>query len=52
MSMLEGFTQGINIKIIGSSNLGDTMSEAVGQMDRLKASAKSLGKVEGWAWYG
>jgi len=49
MSMLEGFTQGINIKIIGSSNLGDTMSEAVSQMDRFKASAKNLMKIGGWA---
>jgi len=49
MSMLQGFTQGINVRIVGSSNLGDTMSEAVGQMDRFKTSAKSLMKVGGWA---
>ena len=35
--MLEGFTQGINIRIIGSSNLAGTMGEAVSQMDRFKA---------------
>lgn len=49
MSMLQGFTQGINIRLIGSSNLGDTMSEAVSQMDRFKTSAKSLMKIGGWA---
>ena len=48
MSMIQGFTQGINIRIIGSSNLKGTMSEAVSQMDRFKASAKSLMKVGGW----
>jgi len=46
--MLQGFTQGINIRIIGSSNLKGTMSDAVSQMDRFKASAKSLMKVGGW----
>ena len=46
--MLQGFTQGINIRIIGSSNLKGTMSEAVSQMDRFKASAKNLMKVGGW----
>ena len=48
MSMLQGFTQGINIRIIGSSNLKGTMSDAVSQMDRFKASAKNLMKVGGW----
>ena len=48
MSMIQGFTQGINIRIIGSSNLAGTMSDAVSQMDRFKASAKSLMKVGGW----
>ncbi len=48
MSMIQGFTQGINIRIMGSSNLKGTMSEAVSQMDRFKASAKSLMKVGGW----
>lgn len=48
MSMLEGFTQGINIRIIGSSNLAGTMGEAVSQMDRFQASAKSLMKIGGW----
>jgi TP901 family phage tail tape measure protein len=46
--MLQGFTQGINIRIIGSSNLKGTMSDAVSQMDRFKASAKNLMKVGGW----
>lgn len=46
--MLQGFTQGINIRIIGSSNLAGTMSDAVSQMDRFKASAKSLMKIGGW----
>jgi len=48
MSMIQGFTQGINIRIIGSSNLAGTMSDAVSQMDRFKASAKSLMKIGGW----
>ena len=46
--MLQGFTQGINIRIIGSSNLKGTMSDAVSQMDRFKASAKNLMKIGGW----
>ena len=33
---------------MGSSNLKGTMSEAVSQMDRFKASAKNLMKVGGW----
>ena len=45
--MLEGFTQGINIRIIGSSNLAGTMGEAVSQMDRFKVSAKNLMKIGG-----
>ena len=48
MSMIQGFTQGINIRIIGSSNLAGTMSEAVSQMDKFKASAKNLMKIGGW----
>lgn len=47
MSMIQGFTQGINIRIMGSSNLAGTMSEAVSQMDRFKASAKNLMKIGG-----
>ena len=46
--MLQGFTQGINIRIIGSSNLAGTMGEAVSQMDKFKASAKNLMKIGGW----
>jgi hypothetical protein len=47
MSMLEGFTQGINIRLIGSSNLSSTMGEAVTQMDRFKTSARGLLKLGG-----
>ena len=46
--MIQGFTQGINIRLIGSSNLAGTMGEAVSQMDRFKASAKNLMKIGGW----
>ncbi|MDP8238940.1 MAG: phage tail tape measure protein [Candidatus Hatepunaea meridiana] len=48
MSMLQGFTQGINIRIIGSSNLAGTMGDAVSQMDKFKASARNLMKIGGW----
>jgi len=47
MSMLQGFIQGINIRIIGSSNLAGTMGDAVSQMDKFKASAKNLMKIGG-----
>lgn len=47
MSMLEGFTQGINIRLIGTSNLKGTMDKAVTQMDRFKSSAQGLLKLGG-----
>jgi hypothetical protein len=47
MSMLEGFTQGINIRLIGTSNIKGTMDEAVTQMDRFKSSAQGLLKLGG-----
>ena len=45
MSMLQGFTQFINIKIAGSSTLGGAVDDAVSAMDRLEKRSKSMMKM-------
>ena len=45
MSMLQGFTQFINIKIAGSSTLGGAVDDAVSAMDRLEKRSKTMVKM-------
>ncbi|MBC8204965.1 MAG: phage tail tape measure protein [FCB group bacterium] len=45
MSMLEGFTQFINIKIAGTSTLGGAVDDAVSALDRLEKRSKTMFKL-------
>ena len=45
MSMLQGFTQFINIKIAGTSTLGGAVDDAVSAMDKLEKRSKTMIKM-------
>gem|GEM_PF-573033 len=45
MSMLQGFTQFINIKIAGTSTLGGAVDDAVNAMDKLEKRSKTMVKM-------
>ena len=45
LSMLQGFTQFINIKIAGTSTLGGAVDDAVTAMDRLEKRSKTMMKM-------
>jgi len=45
MSMLQGFTQFINIKITGTSTLGGAVEDAVSALDKLEKRSKAMVKI-------
>jgi len=45
MSLLEGFTQAISVKILGFSDLAGTMSKSISELDKFEKKSKSLMKM-------